>query len=168
MNLLFKTLSWAVLLLTTGCLAPGEYSPVNTFDLGTVDNTNIKLNIGSIDQNGPYNSRMMYRVTPQQLEIQEFERWTQSPDLILNNYLKKAFLPGGDLILDGEIIAFENDLIDNKAIFNFHYRISKGGINVKEGVFSGKTDSTSNSEDYAAAMSKLAKDLVKAITEKIK
>ena len=168
MNYFFKSLILITVLINCSCLAPGEYSPVNTYDLGLPEATNIKLSIGSIDQSGPYNSRMLYRVTPQKLEINEFERWTQSPDLILNSYLKKAFRPARDLTLEGEIISFENNLVTEQALFIFQFKIIKGGLIIAEDTFRGEAPSSYDSEDFAEAMSGLANELVQAVIKKIK
>ena len=167
MNYLFKSILLLNLCLLPSCINPGKYSPVNTYDLGNAKQTGLKLNIGNIDQNGPYNSRMLFRVTEQKLEINEFERWTQSPDLILNNYLKKAFLPTNELNLEGEIISFENNLVTGRALLTFRYKITKGGRTITEDIFYGQEPSNSDADKFAAAMSKLAGNLIQALSKKI-
>ena len=168
MNYLFRFLLICITCLYCSCLAPAKYSPVNTYDLGHIEQTNIKLNVGSIDQNGPYNSKMISRVTPQKLELNEFERWAQSPDLILTNFFKKAFQPTNDLTLNGEIIAFENNILSGQATLTFQYKLTQGGRTIEEGIFNGKEPSGADSQEFAAAMSKLANQLVQVIAEKTK
>lgn len=153
--------------LSSSCLTPRESSPVNTYDLGKAEQTNIKLNISTIDQNGPYKNKMIFRLTPESIHINEFERWTQSPDLVLNNYLKRSFLPGGAFTLEGDILSFENDTTTNRAVFTFHYKITKKGIDVDEGIFYGEAQCGKAPAEYASAMAKLARDLIKHISQKI-
>ena len=167
MKYLFKSILLFIAYMSCACLSPGEFSPVNTYDLGLPEPTGIKLNIGSIDQSGPYNSRMLYRVSPQKLEINEFERWIQSPDLILNSYLKKAYTPSREHTLEGEIISFENNLVTGNALLIFQYKITKGGRIIAEDIFRGQEPSSNDSEDFAAAMSKLANELIQAVSKKI-
>lgn len=168
MNTLLKYLFIFTAFLFCSCIAPAEYSPINTYDLGHIEQTATKLNIGSIDQNGPYNSKMIYRVSPQKLELKEYDRWSQSPDLILTNFFKKAFQPRNDLSLEGEIISFENNLITGHAILSFQFKITKAGRIIQEGIFNEKVPCGESSEEFAAAMSKLANNLVQVIIEKSK
>ena len=163
----FHFLLIAPFLLLGSCLGPREYSPINNYDLGKARQTGIRLNISTIDQNGPYNSRMIFRVTPEKVDINEYQRWTRSPDLVLNDYFKGSFIPGGNYFLEGEIIAFENDLVSNKAVFTFYYKITDNGNSVAEGLFEGIEDSSGNASEYAAAMAKLARDLIQEISLKM-
>jgi len=156
-----------LLLFLVSCLGPREYSPINNYDLGKARQTGIRLNIGTIDQNGPYNSRMMFRTTPEKVEINEYQRWTRSPDLVLNDYLKGSFVPGGNYSLEGEIITFENDLVSSKALFIFYYKITDHGNSVAEGLFEGSEKSSENAGQYAASMAKLARDLIQEISLKL-
>ena len=169
MNSISKLLlfSFSIAVISTSCLAPRESSPVNSYDLGKATQTGIKLNISTIDQSGPYNNKMLYRLSSERIQINEFERWTQSPDLILHNYLKKSFKPGGDISLEGEILSFENDLTSNQAIFIFHYKINKSGILVEEDIYEAKSDSSESPNEYAAATAKLVQNFVSHISEKI-
>jgi len=153
--------------ITSACLAPRESSPVNNYDLGKAKQTGIKLNISTIDQNGPYNNKMIFRVTPENIQINEFERWTQSPDLILYSFLKRSFIPGGELALEGDILSFENDLTSGKAIFTFHYKITRKGLVIHEGIFNGEQESDESPAKFASAMARLANDFVSHISNKI-
>ena len=168
MNSISKLLFlFCICTFTSSCLAPRESSPINTYDLGKAEQTKVKLNISTIDQNGPYNNKMIFRTSPENIRIDEFERWTQSPDLVLNNYLRKSFLPGSEYALEGDILTFENDLTTGFVIFTFHYKITKAGIIVVEDIFEEREKSDESAAQFAAAMAKLARSFVKHITQKI-
>lgn len=168
MRLFYRISFLLLILLATSCLGPREFSPIANYDLGKPTQTGVKLNIGTIDQNGPYNNKMMYRVSPERIEIQEYNRWTRSPDLILYDYLRGSFTPGEALILEGEILSFENNLTNETASFSFYYKITQGGNTVTEGLFQQTEPSTDTADEYASSMAKMARDLIQEISQKIK
>ena len=168
MNSISKLLLlFCICTFASSCIAPRESSPINTYDLGKAEQSKLPLTISTIDQNGPYNNKMIFRTSPEHIRIDEFERWTQSPDLVLNNYLRKSFKPGSQYALEGDILTFENDLTTGHAIFSFHYKLTKAGIVVVEDIFEGKEKSDESAAQFAAAMAKLARSFVKHISQKI-
>jgi hypothetical protein len=165
---MFRCLLLFTTLLVVSCLGPRKYTPLTYFDLGTEEFNGVKLNIGNIHQDGPYKSRMVKRVSSGMIQLSEFQRWTQAPDLMTTHYLKKCFEPGGEYTLEGEIITFENDLSKGKALFTFHYKITKGGNTLGTGFFRQEQESGPEAEDFANSMSILAKKLTAEIAGKIK
>ena len=157
-----------LLTLSVSCLGPREYTATAYYDLGYADQQEVKLNIGSILQEGPYRSRMIFRISKSEVQQTEYQRWTQSPDLMLTHYLKTGFSPGGEFSLEGEIIAFENDLSRKKAVFIFHYDLSKMSRKVYSGQFRMEKDSGETAEQFATAMGAMASELSKEIAGKIK
>ena len=149
------------------CLGPREYVSPSYFDLGRPVAKDIKLNINSIVQEGPYRSRMIIRTASGSVKLDEYQRWTQSPDLMLTHYLKQSFKPGGEFNLEGEIISFENDQAKGKAVFTFHYTINKMSNKVLTGSFIQERDCDESPEAFSKAMGQMASELAEELTKKL-
>lgn len=156
-----------IFLFMVSCIGIRKYTPLHYYDLGQAEFHETKLSIGSIHQDGPYKSRIISRTSESELAINEYNRWSQSPDLMLSHYLKKSFQPGGVYLLDGEIISFENNYIEKKATLSFYYEVSKNGRLITTGFYKKETTSGPSPKDFAKSMSKLAKDLTNKIHAKI-
>ncbi len=162
------SLLFVTVLFFSSCIGPREYTPVTYYDLGIADFKNLDLSIGSIVQEGPYKSRMVHRVEAGKIMINESKRWTLAPDLMLTHYLKKCFKPGGKYTLNGEIITFENEQVNNQAVFTFHYTISENGRVFYKGFFKKTKPAEFDAESFADSMGKMAKELTKEIAEQVK
>ena len=155
-------------LLLVSCIGSRQYTANSYYDLGLAQQQKIKLTIGSILQEGPYRSRMIFRQSGSEIKVNEYQRWTQSPDLMLSHYLKTGFLPGGEFLLEGEIVAFENDLSRGKAVFIFNYEIFQKKRKVYSESFRKEMDTGATAQEFAATMSSITAELLSEITEKIK
>ncbi len=167
MNLKNITTLLILFWLTTSCLGPRSFTPTQNYDFGKPVQSNIKLNIGTIAQNSIFNNKMIFRLTSEKVEISEHNRWTRSPDLVLNDYLKGSFIPGGNLTLEGEILLLENDLTIDQACFSFYYKVTKNGYLSFEGLYQKTAPSSKSGEAYAKAIAQLTTELVDELKQKM-
>ena len=114
-----------ILLLFSGCIGSRQYTPISYFDFGQPSQQGISLNIDTFNTEGPYKERFIYRMSGNLLNKDEYSRWAQAPDLLLNHYFKQSYRPGSLYYLSGEVLTIEHNLIDNKAVFKVIYYISK-------------------------------------------
>lgn len=157
-------------LILSSCVGLGtsKFTPVKYYDLGRPQADKLKLNISSINLEGATKTRMLKRVKSESVEVDEYNRWTQAPDSLMTHYLKMAFIPGGDVELSGEILAFENDLTTDKAVLVFHYELSNENKLIYKGVFHSQQESSGSADTFAKAMAKAASELRQHISQRLK
>lgn len=126
------------LAVLTGCgiLSPEPYINTNYYDIGFPDASRGKLTkqvrIKPITVKGPYQNRMVFRMTDTQLAFDEYNRWSPSPTSMLERYLLMAYdmetsekAPKTAWELTGEILRFEADLNKKTVDLDLYVTIRK-------------------------------------------
>ncbi len=97
MRRFFACSSLCILLCGCSILQREPYKPVNYYDLSypdaRIDLKGAAVSIGEINADRPYGDRMVFRVSENRIEIDEFNRWACNPADMLNKYLSMAFEP---------------------------------------------------------------------------
>jgi hypothetical protein len=173
---------FAAAFILSGCIFfPNSYKPVKVYDLKTPENIaseDIIIDIESFVNESPARRRFFYRIDKFQVENDDYNRWAQSPGLMLNRYLQTSFskpdFPGENVsryIISGGIMTFEINLDSKEARLAVEYNIrsykdlSKSFKNF--GVFSEKIEKTCPTAFVAAmtnASQKFALELKREIT----
>jgi ABC-type uncharacterized transport system auxiliary subunit len=160
-------LGCALLILSVGCLANREYTPVNYYDLGRAEVQKNTLTVEAFRIEGPINERIINRKSNNALELNEYKRWSQPTDLLVTHYLKKCFVPGGDFSVSGSILSLEHDTDLNKINFSIIYIIEKNGRVVKVSNFKRTYPTNGNFDEFINQTSKAAKELATEINQSI-
>lgn len=131
----FLVLSLTACLTLCGCvLFPEPYNATHYFDLGvpdTISPKGIELNIESLTSGKSYRTKMVYRTSPCAVEIDEYNKWMSPPDILIANYLNRAFAVNGReddfrrYTLGGELLCFDIDLASKTARLGVRYSISE-------------------------------------------
>lgn len=160
-----------VLGFVTSCvLSPTPFREVKYHDLGNPEAINEQgpfVEFSRWTLNGPYKTKMVFRGANNQLIINEYHKWAQTPDALLGRYLTLAFRgrPESDsvkrYIVKGSILAFEANQEKSQAVLMIEYSIVDP--------YQGKKKSFSRTltaemaevrpESLAGAMSKIADNL---------
>ncbi|MCM8537794.1 MAG: hypothetical protein NE334_17765 [Lentisphaeraceae bacterium] len=149
------------------CIGNRQYTPIKYYDFGQHENVATELNVGSFDIEGPYNERLVYRVSKNGLIKDEYSRWAQAPDLLLAHHLKQSFQPSkDDLTVEGEILKIEYDKLNSVALFKVLYRISKDGRDLQRENFQRAFKVNGSNADYIEKISKSVKELIEDISQK--
>ncbi len=172
------TITFLFLAIISSCaLTSMEYTETNFYDLGNPDKDcqNIPLLINKINLEGPYATKMVFRINSYQLKSDEYNRWALLPNHLLKKYLKSVCKcdQNNKLILSATINIFEIDFISNQAILKLDFTITdKSGSVLYSKPFSAMTKINGNSHyEYAEAMSNNAKiftETLHAVTSKIR
>ncbi len=120
----YKILMPALLcLITSGCLFMSEpFKPINYYDLGkTPEPAGLETpaRIAGVKMSGPYKSSMVFRLKPNELTMNDYNKWAQTPETLVKSYLT-AFMgqslrsEGDATLLNANILAFEADLLTDK------------------------------------------------------
>lgn len=154
--------------LSAGCIFFDEsYKAVSYYDLKTPENScpeglDLKVRIVRNDVSTKY--KMVYRTEDNQILIDDYNKWTQPPGLLVNRYMDSVFRAnktGGrgkdmSLIFEGRIVFFEMNMITQKAVFGMDYTITNASdgkaLLQKNAVFCRKFNSVA-AREFAAAMS---------------
>lgn len=152
----------------SGCIFIDEsYKTVSYYDLKTPasscpEGLDLKVQIVRNDVSTKY--KMVYRTEDNQILIDDYNKWTQPPGLMVGRYMDAVFRAnktGGkdeaiNLIFEGKIVFFEMNMITQKAVFGMDYTITRAAdgkaLLQKNAVFHKKFASVS-AKDFAAAMS---------------
>ena len=123
-----------LLLILTACLSPGEYDPIQYYDLQadpavpeTNENTGLKVAVRPLDYARAYKQPIVVRNASNQIEYDDFNRWVELPREMITRELVDTLLDTGafadvaystdisgpDLLLQGEVRQF--DWVDSKA-----------------------------------------------------
>ena len=126
-----------VLILSAGILSSCMFSPttfrsVQYHDLGTPEILNEQgpyVNFSHFQLNGPYKNKMVFREKNNQLVIEEYNKWAQTPESMLERYLALAFRAkpesGSDknYVVSAEIMVFEAEISTKQAVLIVEYSI---------------------------------------------
>ena len=172
-------LSVLMLLSEAGCLfSSAPYRNVNYYDIGMpapVPLKGIELKVQPFSMEAPGIYKMLYRSQKCKILVDDYNKWIQSPSLMLNVFVENAFSENMkqdladslDFTLDGKITIFEIDMDANEARLGIDYKIlrteDKKILLQKSSIFTHKVDNIS-AEVFAAAMS----DAASAFVEELK
>lgn len=122
---------FSAIVLLTGCVFTREkFTPVKYYDIGNPDPSkysSVALRVGAFTVTGPYKQEMVFRTEKNELIKDQYNRWVQTPDVMLKRYLKMAFSEASarkDCTITGNILSFEADLAGKEAVFVIEYRIA--------------------------------------------
>ena len=124
---------------------------------------------------GPYKTKMFFRTTSNQLRFDDYNKWVQTPSIMLKRYLKLAFRSKPmqnhkpQYSVELSILSFEADELTKHAVFIVEYKIinltSKNKkIFVKS--FSNKMEEI-NPENFVQAMSTISADFADKLKSEI-
>ena len=163
-----------VCVMTSCVLSPTTFRVVKYHDLGNPDMINTKgpyVDFSRLTLNGPYKTKMVFRAKNNQLVINEYHKWAQTPDALLGRYLSLAFRgqPESDSVksysIKGMILAFEADEETSKAVLMIEYTIVEPYQGKKKSFSKTFTaDMKEKKPGYlAAAMAEIAADLAEQL-----
>jgi ABC-type uncharacterized transport system auxiliary subunit len=170
-----------VAMALSGCiLFPKSYKPVRVFDLKTPGNIapqGIILDIESFVNESPARRRFFYRMSKYEVENDDYNRWAQTPGLMLNRYLQTAFskqdYPGENVsryVISGGITIFEINLHSKSVTLAIEYNIRSYDNLSKTfksfGVYTEKIDKECP-DAFASAMSKAAGQLAEELKREV-
>ena len=110
-------------LITSGCLFMSEpFKPINYYDLGKIPEPaglETTARIAGIKMSGPYKSSMVFRLKPNELTINDYNKWAQSPETLAKSYLTSFIgqsLRSEDnaTLVNANILVFEADCLQEK------------------------------------------------------
>lgn len=172
---------FSVAFMLSGCsLLSGGYKQVNYYDIGKSSETspeNFSLTVQPFFNNSPSSMKFYYRKDNYNVLMDDYNKWTQSPEGMLTRYLNSYFAKENDSVtadraaekdylLAGTITSFEIDLSKKEICFAAEYDIKKTDTNksIKKDYFIAKIPFTENkAEVFAAAMSQAEKNFAERI-----
>lgn len=176
------TLSALALISQTGCLFSSvPYKNVNYYDIGMpapVSAEGIDLKVQPFSMEAPSMYKMLYRSKKCKILVDDYNKWVQSPSLMLTVFIENAFSKTRKMdtsanscfTLDGKITIFEIDLDSSEAKLGVDYEIlrteDKKILLQKSAVFSHKFDNVS-AEFFAASMSGAAAGFVEELKDEL-
>ncbi len=136
-----------LILCSCGILKKEPYRDVSYFDLSSnvpkQDIGTIMLAIGGVSADSPYFERMVFRVSENRIEIDEYNRWAANPSNLIKKYFSTAFESKSDVksakfLLDVKILQIEANLKNNmiKLAVQITMHNSAEGIIVLEKIYS--------------------------------
>ncbi len=173
-----KIIAFAVIaLLLSGCgiFYKEPYIKVNYYDLNCKPQLKEGLNIIGIEVTvvRPYSEKMVFRISENHLEIDEYNRWADIPSSLVAKYLTIAFqkktadLPRHELKV--EILQFEADL--SKASVKVMVHATVSGTSPIDRIYSQevpvqKVTGESFAKGVETALAKIVDDMAKDIRGK--
>ena len=118
-------------------LPSGQYREVRSFDIGVPASADFpaSLSIEPFGSDSACKFKMLYRSGGNEMLVDEYDRWTQTPGQMVTKYLRLAFrdTPGTQASapqsvkyeLSGSVLAFEADFDAKKVNLGIHYTIPK-------------------------------------------
>jgi len=169
----------------TGCLwglGQQPYTAVKYYDLATPPQVvlkNIQVKFLPLDSTEPAKFKMVYRDADCQMILDDYNKWIQTPPLLLTRYLQGAFKENGItsendmLIIAGNIFMFKIDLATNTVSLGVKYVIKASLDDTEQIVFQNSTVfkhkfKKQAPQYFVKAMNKCASDLIKALEKDIK
>ena len=184
---LFYVLSITGILLVfvNGCLwglKQESYATVKYYDLDTPSRIVLKkIQVRFIPFNStePVKYKMVYSDSNAQVLVDDYNKWIQTPSLLLTRYLQSTFQQDGissessDLIVSGNVFMFKIDLCKNTVSLGVSYEIKTADSNAIKTVFKNSTVLSGKFEKqdpgcFAEAMSKCAGKLTLVLEKDIK
>lgn len=159
-----------MVVISSSCVfSTNTFRPVRYYDLGRAEVVNdggpyVHFLKFSVD--GPYKTKMFFRTTANQLRVDDYNKWVQTPSVMLKRYLKLAFgsKPLGaekpQYSLELSILSFEADELTESAALTVEYKIINLRTKSKKIVLrslSGKMEDMT-AEDFVKSMSKISAD----------
>jgi len=156
--------------ITSCILSPTPFRKVKLHDLGTpalINKQGPYVNFTRFTLNGPYKTKMVFRAKNNELVVNEYHKWGQPPDALIERYLILAFRgkPASAkeqyYSVRGRILAFEADEETGKAVLIIEYNV-KAPLHGKKKSFCRTlfADMKQNTPDcFAVAMSEIAAKL---------
>jgi ABC-type uncharacterized transport system auxiliary subunit len=163
------------LMILSGCIFAPERK-VRTFDLGTpksIAPEKIRLAVMPFMNNTEVDYQMMYRTGKNKVEKDAYNRWIETPGLLVTSYLlnafrspdnKETYSENNNYTLSGEVTLFEINLQENYVALCVSYRIQhKNKYIIEKDVTFKQTFDKPSPDKFAEAMSKAAADLSEKI-----
>jgi uncharacterized lipoprotein YmbA len=166
--------------LLTGCIFSVPYKEVGYYDLNSPekplsDGTRVKVNIFKNIETGKF--KMVYRDGESRVIVDDYNKWVQTPDLMVSRYLQAAFSNdkitteeqgASEFVISGTVFIFAIDLKSRKTSLGVSYKITANQSGSEKEVLSNSCVLTSAFEkddpaDFARAMSMCAELLAKRL-----
>ena len=129
MRNLFACILFSLLLCGCGIFSKEPYRAVNYFDFDckTEKRHGISINVSDVTADRPYSDKMVFRISGNRIEIDEFNRWAGSPSELVKKYFTLSFddraaAKPPDYTMNAEIMQLEADL--NKSSVKLMMQIS--------------------------------------------
>ena len=117
MRNIFACAFFALVLCGCGIFSKEPYRVVNyyDFDCKTEKQYGVNINISEITADRPYSDKMVFRISANRIEIDEFNRWSGSPSELVKRYFTLYFdnsssAKPSDYAMKAEIMQIEADL----------------------------------------------------------
>ncbi len=177
MKILLICMSLSLALLCgCGILSKEPYRPVNYYDLDCKAAVNEALNIriDEVSSVRPYSEKMVFRISGNRLEIDEFNRWADSPAELVRKYFTLAFQKKSPeapaLELKAEILQFEADL-ENRSVKIVIQAAVSGQKTVSDRIYSQnvaleKVTGENFARGVETALSKIVEEISKDVAGK--
>ena len=169
-------------LITSGCLFMSEpFKPVSYYDLGkTPEPAGLETHaiIDGVKTSGPYKSSMVFRLKPNELIINDYKKWAQTPEVLVKSYLTayigQSLRSGSDnaTLVNTNILVFEAYCLAEKpeAVLTVEWTVTPphdSGKSVRN-LKSYRTEMKDNTpasfaEAMSASVAKFADDLLASI-----
>ena len=179
------SITGVLLLFVNGCLwglGQKSYVEVKYYDLDTPTQIvlkKIQVKFLPLDSSEPVKYKMIYRDSNDQMLVDDYNKWIQPPSLLLTRYLQSAFKQDGitsetpELLISGNIFMFGIDLQKNTASLGVDYVIRTSEDDMLKIVFKNSTVFRQKfekqaPEDFVAALSKCASELILVLEKDIK
>jgi len=179
MRNLFACVLFALLLCGCGIFSKEPYRGVNYFDFDckTEKQYGISINVSDVTADRPYSDKMVFRVSGNRIEIDEFNRWAGNPSELVKKYFTLSFddrnaVKPSDYTMKAEIMQFEADL--NKSSVKLMMQISIRSAQTDKSVLQKvyrqeipvvKVTGESFARGIETALGKTADELVKDIAQ---
>ena len=166
--------------LLTGCIFSVPYKEVGYYDLNSPekplsDGTRVKVNIFKNIETGKF--KMVYRDGESRVIVDDYNKWVQTPDLMVSRYLQAAFSNdkvtteeqgASEFVISGTVFMFAIDLKSRKTSLGVSYKITANQSGSEKEALSNSCVLTSAFEkddpaDFARAMSMCAELLAKRL-----
>jgi len=122
-------LLFALFLCGCGIFSKEPYRGVNyyDFDCKAEKQYGISINVSEVTADRPYSDKMVFRISGNRIEIDEFNRWAGSPSELVKKYFTLSFdnktsIKPSDYTMKAEIMQLEADL--NRSSVNLMVQIS--------------------------------------------
>ena len=129
MRNVFTCVLFAFVLCGCGIFSKEPYRVVNyyDFDCKSEKKNGTSINVSEISADRPYSDKMVFRISENRIEIDEFNRWAGSPSELFKKYFTLAFdnrnsAKPSDYTMKAEIMQLEADL--NKSTVRLMMQIS--------------------------------------------
>ncbi len=180
MKKLLLSVTVCLLSIFTGCFMPNSnYVPVKYYDLKLPDNiapNDISFEVLPFRNSCcPTKQRMIVRSNIQ-IFIDDYNKWIQSPGVLIQKYLKLAFLSENKkkhsvkYYITGDVVLFESDKENNNSVLSIEYIINDSNHNnvirmtktyvTKTNDFTAKGFVNAMSENASKLAQSIKKDLI--------